>query len=130
MGELTRIYSCGDSMTMEQLIEMVNDDHVNGPEYAIIDVWFPETMFSAGWNIPLTDREILAKLPQLIGKTIVTVSEIIILMMQREIRKGRMQADKLELWCGDRRIHIGINGEMIDMWDGGFFEMGFNLRFS
>jgi len=125
MGELTRIYSCGKSMTTDQLIDMVNE-----PEFEIIDVWFPENTFSAGWTISCTEWEILMRCPQLVGKTIVTVSEIPILFFLREIRKGRMRTDELELWCGDRRIGVGIDGDMIDYWDGGFFELGFNLRFS
>ncbi len=132
MGELTRIYSCGKSMTTEQLVKSI-------PEEIQIDEWFPEILSS--WQptgvigglprqfpvIPFTEYEILAKLPKLVGKIIVTVSEIVILMMLREVRKGRM--DNLELWCGDRQIRVGIKGEMIDMWDGGFFELGFYLRF-
>lgn len=124
MGKLTRIYSCGKGMTTKQLIEMVKDDHV-------IDVWFPETMFSSGWGIiPVTEYEILMRCSQLVGKTIVTVSEIPTLFFLREIRKGRMKPDELELWCGDRRIDVGINGDMIDPWDGEFFELGLHLRFN
>lgn len=130
---ITRIYSCGKSMTTEQLVASI-------PKDAQVDDWFPEILST--WQptgvigglpqtfpiLPLTEHEILFKLPQLIGKTIVTVSEIVIVMMQREVRKGRLV--NLELWCGDRHIHIATTGEMIDMWDGGFFELGFDLRFN
>ncbi len=129
MVELTRIYSCGKSMTTEQLIDMVNE-HVNGPEFEIIDMWFPETEFINGLYSPLTEWEILMRMPQLVGKTFVTVGEIPILFFQREIRKGRMRANEVELWCGDRRIELSAEGDRIDMWDGGFFELGFDLRFS
>ena len=128
MGELTRIYSCGDSMTTEQLIDMTNDDHVNSDEFAVVGVWFPETKFLNGTYIPLREPEILARIPDLKGKTIVTVSETLILGFLREIRLGRMRTDELELWCGDRKIAIGTSGDMIDMWDGGW-EVSFNLRF-
>lgn len=69
------------------------------------------------------------KCPQLVGKTFVTVNEIPILFFLREIRKGRIRTDELELWCGDMQIGVATNGDMIDWWDGGFFECGFNLRF-
>jgi hypothetical protein len=118
-------------MTTEQLIDMVIEC-VNGPDFEVIDVWFPETRFSSksGDHNPLTEWEILKRMPQLVGKTFVTVSEIPILFFMRAIRKGQMRTDEVELWCGDRRIELSTKGEFIDMWDGGFFETGFHLRFS
>jgi hypothetical protein len=117
-------------MTTEQLIDMVVGEHVEGPDFEIIDVWFPETKFTSGEYNPLTEWEILRKCPNLIGRTFVTVSEIPILFFMREIRKGRMRTNELELWCGDRLIELSSDGRFVDMWDGGFFELGFNLRFS
>ncbi len=38
MGELTRIYSCGRSMTTEQLMDLVLEDD----RFSIIDIYFPE----------------------------------------------------------------------------------------
>lgn len=120
----THIYSCGDSMTSLELTNMWSDDT------DMIDVWFPETRFAGNWgDIPLTNPEILKLLPNLIGKSIVTVSEIVILMLMREIRLGRL--DDVELWCGDTRMDISKRGELISHWDGtGFFHTGFNLRFN
>jgi len=94
----------------------------------IVDVWFPEVGISP-FYIPRTEYEVWRMLPELVGKTVVTTSEIVILMMLREVRKGRMRTDELELWCGDMKIGVATNGDMIDPWDGGFFELGFNLRF-
>ena len=131
MGELTRIYSCGDSMTTMELCDMWSaDNEVN--DDVMIDVWFPETRFAGHWSeIPLTNPEILTMIPELTGKNIVTVNEIVILMFLREIRKGRMTTNDLELWCGDTRMHISAKGEVIDYWDGpGMFETGFHMRFS
>ena len=116
MGELTRIYSCGKSMTTKQLIDSCD---------AKVDVWFPE--LSDG-GMPLTEHEVHMKCPSLAGKTFVTVSEVPILFFLRAIRKK--QIARLELWCGDMQIDVAANGDMIDYWDGGFFELGFNLRFS
>lgn len=130
----TRIYSCGDSMTSLELANMWSDDDMTDDDMTddniMIDVWFPETRFSGHWgDIPLTNPEILKLLPDLIGKSIVTVSEIVILMFLREVRLG--QLDDVELWCGDTRMDISKRGELIDYWDGtGFFETGFNLRFN
>jgi hypothetical protein len=127
MGELTRIYSCGKSMTTQGLIDYIVAEDIS------IDAWFPEKKFIVGdkWglDVPLTEWEILMRMPQLVGKTFVTVSEVPILFCLREVRKGRMRTDELELWCGDRLIQVGITGDMVDYWDGGFFELGFNLRF-
>jgi hypothetical protein len=95
----------------------------------VVDVLFPETVIAGHRRIPLHEREQLALLPQLIGKSIITVSETIILMFLREIRMGRMAASDLELYCNGRRIEVGPNGDMLDPWDGGFFETNFNLRF-
>ncbi len=116
-------------MTTEQLIDMVIE-RVDGPKFEAIDAWFPETKFLSGEYNPLTEYEILMKCPDLVGKTFVTVSEIPILFFMREIRKGRLRTDEVELWCGDRLIELSSDGGFIDYWDGGFFETGFRLRFS
>ena len=123
MGELTRIYSCGKSMTTNQLIDSCIDTMA-----ADVEIWFPE--LNDG-GTPLTEYEILTKCPDLIGKTFVTVSEIPILFFMRAIRKEQLRTDEVELWSGDRRIELCNRGDLIDHWDiGGFFELGFNLRFS
>jgi hypothetical protein len=112
-------------MTTEQLIDTL----IGVERFEDIDVWFPETKSSDvnGWTFPLTEHEQLMKCPSLVGKTFVTVGETFILFMLRAIRKK--QIANLELWCGDRQIDVSIDGDMIDYWDGGFFESGFNLRF-
>ncbi len=122
---LTTIYSCGNTMTSKELMLMVEaiDD-------AIIDVWYPELGFVNGMDIPLTGREIIAKKAQLKGKTIITHSELVIVMFLREIRVCNMKANELELWCGDNLVELAMNGEMLDPWADGFFEDGFNLRFT
>ena len=117
----TIIYSCGGDTTSQQLVE-------NTAEMGV-DVYFPETIRIGDSIMPLLEWEQVALLPNLIGKRIVTVSEIIILMFLREVRKGRMRTDELELYCDGRRIGMSTDGSMIDPWDGGFFETGINLRF-
>ncbi len=126
MGKLTQIFSCGDSMTTAQLVDMWHDGNQDD---VFIEEWFPETRFAGNsGDIPLTNPEILKLLPKLTGKSIVTVSEIVILMFLREVRMGRIT--DLELWCGDTKMDISVRDEIIDWWDGmGFFETGFHLRF-
>jgi hypothetical protein len=95
-----------------------------------VDCWFPELHKVGHFDIPRQEVEQLDLLPDLIGKTIVTVSETIILMFLREVRLGRMAAEDLKLYCGNRRIELAEDGSLLDWWDGGFFETGFNLRFN
>ncbi len=118
----TKIYSCGDSMNTVDLITMHSG--------TVVDVWFPELemLESRPTGMPLREPDILAKIPELTGKSFVTVSEVLILGFLREIRLGRMQVDELELWCDYRQIDVSTQGGMIDYWDGGW-EVGYNLRF-
>lgn len=117
----TRIYSCGKDTTSLELVDSIATHR---------DVWFPELRYVDNLVIPLHEHEQLALLPDMIGKSIVTVSETIILMFLREVRQGRMESNDLELWCNGRRIEVAEDGSLLDHWDGGFFETGFDLRFS
>lgn len=120
----TQIYSCGKGCTTLELVDSIATHR---------DVWFPEVAIMKGSGftpLPLHEHEQLALLPSLIGKSIVTVSETIILMFLREVRKGRMESVDLELWCNRRRIKVDKDGSLFDPWDGGFFETGFGLRFN
>ncbi len=114
----TRIYSCGKGMNASQLIASTHVD---------VDYWFPETIACAGLTLPLIEQEQVKLLPSLLGTTIMTLSPIIIRLLLREVRLGRL--DDLELYCDGRRIAIAKDGSMIDHWDGGFFETGFHLLF-
>ncbi len=114
----TIIYSCGQGMTSKQL--MANTEGVN--------IYFPE--FNWNDDLPLTQQEQVEMLPTLIGKTIITVSETIILTILREIRKCHLHASDVELYCNGQRVEISPDGQMIDPWAGGFFETGLHLRFA
>ncbi|MHC4298015.1 MAG: hypothetical protein ACYS7Y_11990 [Planctomycetota bacterium] len=118
----TIIYSCGKGMTSRELLETTKGR---------IDAWFPELCDVDYDEIPMprTEDEQLGLCTHLRGKTFVTVSEIIILTFLRKIRLGDMRTDELELYCAGRRIEVDVQGDMLDHWDGGFFEAGFNLRF-
>ena len=117
---LTQIYSCGKGCTSLALTDSFTTHK---------DVWFPELSRVGDLIIPLHEDEQLALLPDLIGESIITVSETIILMFLREVRQGRMFAGDLELYCNGRRVGISNDGRLLDHWDGGFFETGFHLRF-
>lgn len=116
----TRIFSAGKGISAKDLMANTQIE---------ADFWFPEIIWVHGTALPRNQHEQHFLLPKLLGKTIVTLSEIIILAFLREVRKGRMRTDELELYCDSRRIRVATNGDMIDYWDGGFFELGFNLRF-
>lgn len=117
----TTIYSGGKGLSADQLLTQT-------PGY--VDFVFPELRRVNGGILPRTEEEQVWRLPELLGTTIITLSEIIILIFLREIRKGRMRTDQLDLYCDGRKIDVGLTGDMIDPWDGGFFETGFNLRFN
>lgn len=120
LTKITHIYSCGKGTTSLELADSITSHR---------DVWFPELSRLDEVTIPLHEDEQLALLPDLIGKSIVTVSETIILMLMREVRKDRMFPGDLILYCNGRRIRVGTRGEFLDQWDGGFFETGYHLRF-
>jgi len=115
----TIIYSCGQGMTSKELMSI-------SPEY---DLLFPEVAWNVLHGRPRTQQEQVELLPALIGKTIITVSETIILVILREVRKCRIHATDVELYCNGQRVEISPDGQMIDPWAGGFFETGFHLRF-
>jgi hypothetical protein len=117
----TIIYSCGKGMTSKQLLEST---------YVEIDVYFPELAGCITDLLPLTQQEQVELLPALIGRTIITVSETIILVILREIRERHIHASDVELYCNGQWVEISPDGQMIDPWAGGFFETGFDLRFS
>ena len=116
----TIIYSGGKGLSAHDLLATTHAD---------ADFYFPEITWVLGTAYPLNEWEQLFLLPKLIETTIITLSEIIILSFCREIRKGRMRTDELELYCDGRRIEVSTDGGFIGYWDGGFFETGFNLRF-
>ena len=110
----TSIYSCGKGTTSLELVDSITTHR---------DVWFPEVAYMPGapsWSaIPLHAAEQLALLPDLIGKSIVTVSETIILMFLREVRQRRILPADLELYCAGRQIRVSYSGDLLDPWDGG-----------
>jgi len=110
----TIIYSCNGDMTTADLVEST-----------LAEVWWPE--IKDGRPLSYDDQVELAF--TLVGKTIVTISEIIILTFLKEIDTGRMSCDDLELFCNGDRIGVGADGELINAWPGGFYDTRATLLF-
>ena len=107
MGSVTKIYSRS----------------ADGPGYCIPCVelvWMPEVDIRGNRPLPLHPAEQIAKAPSLIGKSIITLSEHIILWFLREICEGRMEPHELELYCDGERMDINEDGDFKG-WPGGFF---------
>jgi hypothetical protein len=120
---LTRIFSRSKDAGMSYAIDC--------EDYSLHLVWFPEIKFRhAGASpTPLHPAEQIELCPQMVGKTIITLSEYIILWFLREIGEGRMQPEDVELYCDGERIRIDVEGELIDKWPGEFFRERANLLF-
>jgi hypothetical protein len=57
------------------------------------------------------------------------MNEYIILWFLRKIGTGRMMLEDVELYCDGKRIHLDVEGELIDRWPGGFFRERGELLF-
>jgi len=91
-------------------------------------------------SIPRHPTELLRLLPELRGKTFVTVSEHLILMFLQEVRNQHIDPHELAIYCVDQmdfehnhlpghRIRVDFKGDLVDDWPGGFFrERGGLLR--
>jgi len=94
---------------------------INDLDYVRL-VWFPEIKYKhGGAPTPVHPADQIAFCPELIGKSVVTLSEYIILWFLQEIREGRMEPHEVELYCDGQRIRIDETGELIDKWPGGFY---------
>ena len=84
-------------------------------------MWFPEIRCQQGKSpTPVHPADQIRGAHRLIGKTVVTLSEYIILWFLREIREERMQPDELELYCDGKRMWVDTDGDFRG-WPGGFF---------
>lgn len=118
---LTQIFSCsaeGKGYTIDDM------DYLNL-------VWFPEIKYTHGGAAPMPVHPVeqIKAAYCLIGKTIITLSEHIILWFLREVREGRMALNDVELFCDGQRIRIDSDGKLVDKWPGGFFRERANLLF-
>jgi hypothetical protein len=62
------------------------------------------------------------------GSTIVTMSDIVILMFLKEVRDGRMEPGDLELYCNGFKVPVDSEGD-VSWWQDGFFVTRSKLLF-
>jgi hypothetical protein len=104
----TIIYTCSGDMTPAALCD--------ASYTTLSDVWWPEIKNRR----PVTEEAQVDVALALIGKTIITVSPIIILTLLREVRVGRMDCTNLNIFCNGEIQAVGTEGELINPWPGGF----------
>jgi len=114
MAGVTRIFSRSAHANKGYTIE--------GLDYATV-VWFPEIRYTHGKAGPQPEHPIdqIAAAHRLIGKTVITLSEYIILWFLQRVREGNMKPHELQLHCDGLRIHVDRDGELIGRWPGGFY---------
>ena len=122
MGRVTRIFSRSADANKGYTIP--------GMDYSTL-VWFPEIIYKHGGAAPtpVHPKHQIKNAHRLVGKTVVTLSEYIILWFLREIREGRMEPYELELHCDGQRIQVDRDGELIGRWPGGFYRDRADLLF-
>ncbi len=115
----TRIYCGRSDGTFHRYIEHeLTQMNPRNPDYW----WFPEIQV---WE---NDDEIVARhpaqivdlVPEMVGRTIVTMSEHIILAFQKMLRDGKIHWTELDLFCGDSRVVFDTDGDL-EYWPGRFF---------
>lgn len=86
------------------------------------DVWFfPEIDYGCrGGPIARHPKKIIEIVPNMIGRSIITMSEHIILAFQQLVRQRKIEWAALELYCGDMRVYHGDDGDL-EYWPNGFF---------
>lgn len=106
MGRMTYIYAscCGEIPVLSY------DDYV----------WYPEVGMYGNRPIPIHPKIQIKNAHRLVGRTVMTDSEYIILWFLQEIREGRIYPSEVHLRCDGQRIRIDDEGELIDKWPGGF----------
>ena len=122
MGRVTRIFSRGQYADKGYTIDAFDYSNL---------VWFPEIEYkiAGAAPTPLHPVEQIELCPKMVGKTVVTLSEHIILWFLREIGLGNLVPEDVELYCDGHRIRIDETGELIDRWPGGFFRERGDLLF-
>jgi hypothetical protein len=79
--------------------------------------------------VPIHEHQQVEVALGLVGKSIMTLSGVIIRTFLREVRLGRMDASDLEIYCDGELQEIDIKGDLINYWPGGFYNTVFNLLF-
>ncbi len=120
--DLTVIYSCGPEADFGDTVRKLKSNHAV--------VWYPEINKSiCGVPVPVHPASQIQMMPLLKGRSIVTMSEHIILAFLCEIRQERMAPNDLLLFCAGRRIWVDSEGDLMNDWDGGFLHERAQLLF-
>ena len=98
------------------------------------EVYFPEITTGLNGPYPVSIAGQIADCPGMVGKTILTLSEVVILWFLSEVGAGRISPDDLAInyFTEDgehRTIRVDETGELIDRWPGGFFDWRVPLLF-
>jgi hypothetical protein len=107
MGGMTYIYASSN----DEIPVLSYDDYV----------WYPEVGMRGNRPVPVHPRKQLEDAHKLVGRTVMTNSEYIILWFLREIGEGRLDPSGVVLSCDGQLIRIDSDGELIDRWPGGFY---------
>ena len=83
--------------------------------------FFPEIDYGCcGGPVARHPARIVELVPEMIGKTIITMSEHIILAFQQLVRDKSIEWCELELYCGNMQVYFDSDGDL-EYWPGGFF---------
>ncbi len=112
----TTIYTCGANQVWNTWVEEHSQPMRHGGAW-----WFPEIDHGhrAG-AVARHPHRIIELVHYMVGRRIVTVSEHIILAFQKLVRIGRLDPDGLHLYCGNTRVLVDKDGDLLN-WPGPFF---------
>ena len=117
MAGVTTIYCGQEDGKFHRLVE----ERINsGRHRAQDETWFfPEIDYGCrGGPIARHPARIIDLVPDMIGRTIITMSEHIVLAFQQLVQQKRIEY--LKLFCGDMRVYHGDDGDL-EYWPNGFF---------
>ena len=120
MDRVTTIYCGQEDGKFHRLVE----ERINsGMHRAQDETWFfPEIDYGCrGGPIARHPARIIELVPDMIGRTIITMSEHIILAFQQLVRDDKLGFEDLHLYCGDMRIYLHVDGDLA-CWPKGFFQ--------
>ena len=119
MDRVTTIYCGQEDGKFHRLVE----ERINsGRHRAQDETWFfPEIDYGCrGGPIARHPARIIKLVPDMVGRTIITMSEHIILAFQQLVRQKCIEWNELELYCGDTRVYLGDDGDL-EYWPGPFY---------
>jgi hypothetical protein len=84
--------------------------------------WFPEIDYGhRGQPVARHPARVVELTQEMIGKTVVTMSEHIVLAFQKFLRDGVVDWRDLDIYVGNCHIKMDTDGDL-EYWPGGFFD--------